>query len=147
MPSQRLELLFKELAQDKTNVIDVRGQKVILPSVKLNAIFLLRHCACHFASEGITMRNVLDWGFFVQSAQDLDWVWLWHMAKEYNMHRFLGCLNAICIEELGLDASKFVQQEYNSKLKARVLKEIMQGANLVPGASAWERTKRWWQHR
>lgn len=145
--SQKLEKVFKELAQDKTNVIDVRGQKVILPSDKLNAIFLLRHCAGHFASEGITMRNVLDWGLFVQSAKDLDWDWLWQLAKEYNMHRFLACLDAICIEEIGLDATKFVLQEYDSKLKYRVLKEIMQGTDLVPNASAWERTKRWWQHR
>ena len=32
-------------------------------------------------------------------------------------------------------------------LKARVLKEIMNGTDLVPGATAWERTKRWWKHR
>lgn len=145
--SLKLERVFKELAQDKSNVIDVRGQKVILPSDKLNAIFLLRHCAGHFASEGITMRNVLDWGLFVQSARELDWDWLWQLAKEYNMHKFLSCLNAICMEELGMDASKFVHREYDSRLKARVLKDIMQGTDLVPDASAWKRTKRWWQHR
>lgn len=150
--SQKLESVFKELAKDKSNVIDVRGQKVILPSNKLNAIFLLRHCAGHFASEGITMRNVLDWGLFVQSAKDLDWDWLWQLAKEYNMHRFLACLNAICVEELGLSLEiKAESLETSSdefkRLKARVLEEIMQGTDLLPGASAWERTKRWWQHR
>ena len=145
--SQKLELVFKELAQDKTNVIDVRGQKVYLPSDKLNAIFLLRHCAGHFASEGITMRNVLDWGLFVQSTKDLDWEWLWQLAKEYNMHRFLACLNMICVEDLGLDGLKFNMRYVDQQLKARVLKEIMNGTDLVPGASAWERTKRWWKHR
>lgn len=145
--SQKLERVFKELAQDKTNVIEVRGQKVILPSDKLNAIFLLRHCAGHFASEGITMRNVLDWGLFVQLAKDLDWEWFWQLAKEYNMHRFLACLNAICVENLGLEGSKFDMRYADQQLKARVLKEIMQGTDLVPNASAWERTKRWWQHR
>lgn len=151
--SQKLEKVFKELAQDKTNVIDVRGQKVILPSDKLNAIFLLRHCAGHFASEGITMRNVLDWGLFVQSANDLDWEWLWQLAKEYNMHRFLACLNMICIEDLGLEGLGFKVYglwTYNAefkRLKARVLEEIMNGTDLVPNASAWERTKRWWLHR
>ncbi|MGN1261303.1 MAG: nucleotidyltransferase family protein, partial [Alloprevotella sp.] len=145
--SQKLELVFKELAQDKTNVIDVRGQKVYLPSDKLNAIFLLRHCAGHFASEGITMRNVLDWGLFVQSTKDLDWEWLWQMAKEYNMHRFLACLNMICVEDLGLNGLKFNMQYVDQQLKARVLKEIMNGTDLVPEASAWERTKSWWKHR
>lgn len=151
--SQKLERVFKELAQDKTNVIDVRGQKVILPSDKLNAIFLLRHCAGHFASEGITMRNVLDWGLFVQSAKDLDWEWLWQLAKEYNMHRFLACLNMICMEDLGLEGLGFkvyglwTDSDEFKRLKALVLKEIMNGTDLVSNASAWARTKRWWQHR
>lgn len=145
--SQKLERVFKELAQDKTIVIDVRGRRVILPSDKLNAIFLLRHCAGHFASEGITMRNVLDWGLFVQSAKELDWEWLWQLAKEYNMHRFLACLNMICVENLGLDGSKFDIRYAEQQLKARVLKEMMHGTDIVPGASVWERTKRWWKHR
>lgn len=152
--SQKLERVFKELAQDKSNVIDVRGQKVILPSDKLNVIFLLRHCAGHFASEGITMRNVLDWGLFVQSTKELDWEWLWQLAKEYNMHRFLACLNMICAEELGLRGFMVyglgfmdTSSDEFKRLKARVLEEIMNGTDLVPNASAWERTKRWWQHR
>ena len=150
--SQKLERVFKELAQDKTNVIDVCGQRVILPSDKLNAIFLLRHCAGHFASEGITMRNVLDWGLFVQSAKDLDWEWLWQLAKEYNMHKFLACLNMICVGELGLSIEirgESLETSSNEirRLKASVLNEIKNGTDLVPGASTWERTKRWWQHR
>lgn len=150
--SQKLERVFKELAQDKTNVIDVCGQRVILPSDKLNAIFLLRHCAGHFASEGITMRNVLDWGLFVQSAKDLDWEWLWQLAKEYNMHKFLACLNMICVGELGLSIeirgeSLETSSDEIRRLKASVLNEIKNGTDLVPGASTWERTKRWWQHR
>lgn len=155
--SQKLERIFKELAEDKSNVIEVQGQKVILPSDKLNAIFLLRHCAGHFSSEGITMRNVLDWGLFMQSAKGLDWEWLWQLAKEYNMHRFLACLNAICVENLGLELSPSTSSGTEEKLetssdefrrlKACVLEEIMQGTDLVPGASVWTRTKRWWQHR
>lgn len=151
--SQKLEKIFKELAQDKRNVIEVRGKTVFLPSDKLNAIFLLRHCAGHFASEGITLRNVLDWGLFVQSAKDLDWDWFWQLAKEYNMHRFLACMNVICVEDLGLDGSGFkvyglwTSSAEFKRLKDRVLGEIMNGTDVVPNASAWERTKRWWQHR
>lgn len=145
--SQKLEVVFKELAQDKTNVIDVRGQKVYLPSDKLNAIFLLRHCAGHFASEGITMRNVLDWGLFVTHAKKLDWDWIYRLANEYNMHRFLACMNAICVEKLGLEKAKFCLQNVDRKLKERVQNEIINGTDLVREASVWLRAKRWWQHR
>lgn len=149
--SHSLEKLFKELALDTSNYTIIEttsgGQRICLPSDKLNSIFLLRHTTGHFAAEGVTIRNVLDWGFFVEHAKHLDWDWLWNVAHEYNMHHFLGCLNAICIEECGFDASLFVQNEYDKQLKDRVLSEIMNGVNLHQNASAWLRAKLWWQHR
>lgn len=145
--SGKLEKDFKTIAQDHTNFIEITGQRIYLPSDRLNALFLLRHAAGHFASEGITLRNVLDWAFFVQSAQQLDWNWLWGKAREYNMHRFLACLNAICIEDLGFATSVFVQKDYDSQLKERVLQEIIKNNDEVCPTSMWGRTYRWWCHR
>lgn len=145
--SKSLEKTFKVLAEDHSNIIEIGGQKVCLPSDKLNALFLLRHNAGHFAAEGIHLRNVLDWGLFVCRAKKIDWEWLWQMAEDYNMHRFLMSINAICIEVLGMDAKKFVQKHYDQGVKERVLNEIVHGIDLVPNASPWLRTKRWWQHR
>lgn len=145
--SKQLEQEFKELANDHTNFIEIDGQHVYLPSDALNALFLLRHTAGHFASEGVTLKNVLDWGFFIRSAHHLDWQWLWQKAHKYNMHRFLACLNAICIENLGFDADKFVQERYDSDLKKRVLAEILSGQDIVTDATVWKRTVRWWHHR
>lgn len=145
--SERIECVFKELAEDKSKYVMVDGQKVYLPSDKLNALFLLRHAAGHFASEGITIRNVLDWGMFVRNINGIDWEWLWQIAHEYNMHRFLMCMNSICMEELGMDHSKFTQRYEDKVLKERVLTELMQGKDLVPRASVWTRINRWWKHR
>lgn len=146
--SKRLERVFKELAEDRSRSIEVQGQRVILPSDRLNALFLLRHTAGHFASEGICLRNVLDWGLFVCGTPGLEWDWLWQLAEEYNMHRFLMCLNAICIEDFGMDAAKFDQRHYDAALKARVLEEIMNGPDYLPrDVSVWKRTARWWNYR
>lgn len=145
--SKRLERTFKALAQDRGKSVEVEGRTVFLPSDRLNSLFLLRHCSGHFASEGISLKNVLDWGMFVCHSDGIDWQWLWGEAERYNMHRFLMSLNAICVEDLGMPADKFVQKHCDSALKARVLGEIMQGPDLVKDASAWLRTKRWWQHR
>lgn len=145
--SRILERTFKALAEDHNNSIDVNGQQLCLPSSRLNALFLLRHCAGHFAAEGITFKNVLDWGMFVKGAHFVDWEWLWGMAEKYNMHKFLMCLNAICVEELGLDSELFDIRHYDAALKNRVLEEIMQGPDVIKGASVCLRTKRWWQHR
>lgn len=146
--SQKLDKELKALARDRSRFLEIDNQKVFLPSDHLNALFLLRHTAGHFASEGIMLRHVLDWGFFVCSVQSLDWNWLWARAKEYNMHRFLACLNAICTDNLSMDSAKFVQQHAtDTELKERVLHEILKGLDKVEDASAMLRTVRWWQHR
>lgn len=145
--SRHLERVFKELARDHSRSIEVLGQRVVLPSARLNALFLLRHAAGHFASEGICLRNVLDWGLFVNATPALEWDWLWQMAEEYNMHRFLMSLNAICVEDFGMDAARFDQRHYDAALKEKVLAEIMLGPESISRTSALVRTQQWWRHR
>lgn len=145
--SQRLEKVFKKLVEDQSNFFEINGQRVYLPSDKLNALFLLRHCAGHFSAEGVTLKTVLDWGLFVTGTHFAEWDWLWDMAQQYNMHKFLMCLNAICIEDFGFDRTAFDLRHYDSALKRRVLDEILHGPQFVKDATAWLRAKRWWQHR
>lgn len=68
------------------------------------------------------------------------------------MDRFLECLNAICTEDLGLDASLLPPSACDPKLKERVLNEILSpefaGAKpngLLP--NMWFKTRRWWANR
>lgn len=147
--SRLLEKEFKALAMNgERQQIDINGVTVFVPTPNLNALFLLRHTAGHFASEGIKLRNVLDWAFFVEKQGTLvDWNRLWQLAKEYNMHRFLECLNAICVEDLGFANELFPHKDCDKSLKTRVLEEILAGPDIKKDASAWLRTKRWWQHR
>lgn len=150
----KLEKELKSLALDHSHVMVFGGQRVYLPSDRLNALFLLRHASIHFAADGITLKTIMDWGFFVQSAHDMDWDWLWSMAREYNMHLFLGCMNVICSENLGFRADGLElsedklgkSKEAFIRLKERVLAEIMNGIE-APGNSVIERTKKWWHHR
>lgn len=91
-----------------------------------NALFLLRHAAVHFAAINIGLRHVLDWYVFVErNAGRIDWKELCALAREANMDRFLECLNAICAEDLGLDASLLPPSACDPKLKERVLNEIL----------------------
>ena len=39
------------------------------PSPMFNALYLLRHMARHFGTEGINLRHLLDWGLFLRSEQ------------------------------------------------------------------------------
>lgn len=124
--SLEMEKEFKKLGQDDSHFCEVFGEKVYLPSPNLHALFLLRHAAGHFASEGLTMRQVIDWAFFVKGNTDkIDWVWLNELLVKNGMKPFVECLNAICVEELGFEANLFPYIQYNPYLKEKILKEIL----------------------
>jgi hypothetical protein len=67
------EKILKQFGEDDSHFVVLNGDastdsaaKVYLPSPNLHALFLLKHLMMHFASEGIMLRQVVDWGFFVE---------------------------------------------------------------------------------
>lgn len=71
--SAELEDIFKELGQDDSHCTGVNGERVYLPSPNLHALFLIRHMVSHFAAAEISLRQVLDWAFFVEkNGKDVD---------------------------------------------------------------------------
>lgn len=125
-PNRKQEILLKELGKDDSHFVELKGERVYLPSPNLHAFFLLRHTMGHFVTSEITIRQVLDWAFFVEKqGKDVDWDWLLQLLDEYDMRDFFNCLNAICVYDLGFDAEIFPYVQYNPDLKKRVLNEIV----------------------
>ena len=124
----RLERLFKQYAAQPGESVAVAGVAVYLPSEQLNALFLLRHAAVHFAAINIGLRHVLDWCVFVAHCHDrIDWPALYAVARETRMVGFLNCLNALCVDCLGLEAPSLPDFERDDELEKRVLDEILPG--------------------
>ena len=122
-----VEQVLKELAQDDSQSVEVYGEQVYLPSANLHALFLLKHTMMHFAAEGIAMRQLLDWGFFMESHhQEIDWTWLLEKLEQFGMATMFNIFNAICVEDLGFDAAAFYHLQFNSFMKDKVLKEIFE---------------------
>lgn len=98
-----------------------------MPSPNLHALFLVRHMVEHFASAGMTLRQILDWAFFVEKhTKIVDWKWLLNVLEEYHMKDFLGIVNAICVDDLGFDATNiFPTSCYDSEMKERVFKDVL----------------------
>lgn len=120
------ESILKELADDDSRFVMMNGQKVYMPSPNFNALFLLKHLMMHFAAEGITLRQVLDWGFFVKKHKgEVDWEWLEETLERFGMMQMCGIINAICVDELGFESNLFAKVQYSPILKDRVLKEIL----------------------
>ena len=150
-----IESRLQTLTQQDMERIDVDGASVYLPSPDFHALFMLRHSAAHFAAERIVIRHLLDWRYFVERySSKIDWLSLRDMAERMNMHRFLNCLNAICIDRLGLPQECVPAFERAKTLEERVWREILtpefdeekpQGAGYVKSWSYMFR--RWWANR
>lgn len=121
-----LEGIFKELGQDDTHYVEVEGERVYLPSQNLHALFLLKHTMNDFTSFSMTLRQLLDWAFFVEKhGADIDWKWLVGMLKKFHMNEFFNTINAICVENLGFEASIFHSVQFEPILRDRVLNDIL----------------------
>ena len=126
------EKILKQLGEDDSHFVELNGEKVYLPSPNLHALFLLKHLMMHFASEGIMLRQVVDWGFFVEKhGKDVDWYYVQEVLERFGMHQMFNIINAICVGDLGFDVAFFPTVQFEPNLKDRVLNEI-----LVPKYSA-----------
>lgn len=121
-----LEKVFKKLGQDDTHYVVVNGEKVYLPSPNLHALFLLKHTMNDFTSFSMTLRQLLDWAFFVEKhSKEIDWKWLVGVLEKYHMLDFFNIINAICVEDLGFEASMFHGVQFKPEMKEKVLCNIL----------------------
>jgi len=121
------EKILKDHAQDDSHYVNVYGGKVYLPSPNLHALFLLKHTMMHFAAEGISLRQVIDWGFFVKTnGKEVDWIWLESVLDRFGMRRLYDVFNAICVEDLGFHVNTFPRVQFDPMLKDKVLKDILE---------------------
>ena len=121
-PNIELEKIFK----DDSHYIELNGEKLYLPSPNLHVLFLMRHLVAHFTSVSITLRQVLDWAFFVEKhTKEIDWEWLIGVLKEFHMIEFYNTINAICVGDLGFDVKIFPSVQFRPDLKDMVLNDIL----------------------
>ena len=121
-----IEKTLKELGRQSNKTIDLYNQKVYIPSPNMHALFLLKHAMAHFAAEGMTLRQLLDWGFYVKSyTNEINWTWLEGVLDKNGMTPAYNIFNAICVEDLGFDAAIFPNVQFSPILKEKVLDEIL----------------------
>ena len=147
--NKRIEAKLKKIAH--TNVRE-NTENFILPSVEFNAIYLLRHCAGHFASTEMTVRQVLDWGFFMEKHHnEINWSEFLTYVRQEGMFRFYNLMGLFCKIYLGFDESIFYRLTPDS-LFDRFCNEILEpefkdheNGNLL--WSLWVKPRRWWHNR
>lgn len=127
--SRELEKIFKELALQDTSSILPLPYDIVLPLANLHALFLMRHMVSHFTGASISMRQVLDWAFFVKAhGNEVNWPWLIGVLNKYHMKEFFDCVNVICVEDLGFPINIFPSVQFDHRLKEKVLNDILDPA-------------------
>lgn len=114
-------ILHSVIEETKDNEI----ANLYYPSARFNSLYLLRHNGEHFASVDMSLRQVLDWGFFVR-ANHVDWDWLLSTLEKVGMKEYLAVLNAICYRYLGFEVSLFPHLPVDDTLVERSLYDILQ---------------------
>ena len=78
--------------------------KAFMPPAQFNACFLTYHGLHHFLSEGLRMKQVLDWAIFLKAAQkDVDWNAYNDFCEKYYLEIFSAVMNHIAIHYLGVE--------------------------------------------
>lgn len=98
---------------------------VTFPPVMFNALFLTYHACIHFVSEGLRLKQVLDWVVFVKRHQeDIDWKELHDWCEEYKLNRFLVVMNAIAIQKFGVE-KRNTGMKHDSPFVEKVMYSIL----------------------
>jgi hypothetical protein len=96
------------------------------PSADFNAIFLIRHLGQHFAGEEVTLRQVLDWGFFMRSEnKNVNWKEIIPFLKKMEIYDFFCIINSICVKYLGFKEYEFPDVSSDEALVERVMEDIL----------------------
>ena len=80
------------------------NSEVLLPPLMFDALFLTCHAYAHFVSEGLRLKQVLDWVTLLQQhQQDVDWGNLHRICEKLKLNRFLEVMNTIAIKKFGVE--------------------------------------------
>lgn len=99
--------------------------EVLLPPVQWNAMFLTYHACAHFLSEGLHLKQILDWAMFLKKEQyNVDWNSFYEYCDRYHFRRFAVAMTAISVGHLGViienpditTESPYVEKILNSTL-------------------------------
>lgn len=150
--NKRIEKRFKDLARITEEEV---LPNVFLPEPNLNALFVARHCAIHFASGELIIKQILDWALLIKASYEkIDWEVFWADCEIMGMKNFVLAIIDIAVNFFGFDLKIFnvpSSLQFNSMISKRILDDMLR-----PDFDS-ERPRgllylnwmvhRWWKHR
>lgn len=102
---KKSKLLQKELADalDTNKWEHFPNSCICLPPAQWNAMFLTYHACAHFITEGLRLKQVLDWAMFLQKEQEkVNWEQFYAYCDRHHLRRFADAITSICVKHLGI---------------------------------------------
>lgn len=102
---KRSKELQRELAEalSTDNWERFPNSQVLVPPVQWNAMFLTYHACGHFITEGLRLKQVLDWAMFLKKEQNrVDWPAFYAFCERHHLKRFADAATEICVKYLGV---------------------------------------------
>lgn len=76
---------------------------VVIPPVQWTAMFLTYHACAHFISEGLRLKQILDWAMFLKVHQsEVDWDVFYAYCDRNHLKRFADAMTTIAMKYLGV---------------------------------------------
>lgn len=118
-------------------------ENVQRPPVQWNAMFLTYHAFSHFISEGLRLKQLLDWAMFLNNHQkDVDWKLFYSFCSRYHLRRFADAITSICVEFLGVVITN-PAITFSSPYSNKILKSALYDDDYVFGSGKGEWHNRW----
>ena len=104
----------------------IGDSKLLNPCADFNAMFLLKHAQRHFIKEGIRVRHLLDWAFFLKAeSANVDWSRVVPMMEECCILNFAKVMTQLCIDKLGMTIDVDLLKCESPRVSEAVIADIM----------------------
>ena len=104
--SKQLEKELEEALKVDEGEFKQLPLSTIMPPVQWTAMFLTYHACAHFLTEGLRLKQVLDWTTFLKVHQnDVDWCAYYAFCERYHLKTFSETITSICCDYLGVEIS------------------------------------------
>lgn len=134
------EELVEQLKNKSEEIKVIPGTIVEMPSVQWTAMFLTYHGCAHFISEGLRLKQILDWAMFLKVLQEeVDWGTFYAFCDRNNLRVFVDAMNTISSKYLGIKVKNESLDVKESPYADKIMHSALYDEDYVfnSGKSGW----------
>lgn len=140
---KQLEKELEEALKVDASLFKPLTSIAVMPPVQWTAMFLTYHACAHFVSEGLRLKQIVDWVMFLKAhQQDVDWETFGGFCERNHLRVFAEAMNTIAKRWFGLKChseSTVNTESFESPYAERIMKSALYDEDYVfnSGKSGW----------